>query len=157
MILVCRECSCISDHNRSFENQTPNPVTLQCRKISPVAAPSARDPPERTYKVLQQMNSSIGPTLTEILCGGALISVGAWVAGIGTMIFGGTLDKLGVALCVSAVHVGLPIILLAMFVVTMPMAKSTSVGLRRLTFYTGFLASISIIYHGYLGGRVLLP
>ena len=103
------------------------------------------------------MNPSIGQSLTQILCGGALISVAAWAAGIGTMIFGGVLDKLGVILCRSAMDVGLPIILLAMFVVTMPIAKSTSSGLRRLTFYSGFLDSISIIYHGYLGGRVLLP
>ena len=103
------------------------------------------------------MDPSIAQSATQILCGGALISVAAWMAGIATMIFGGILDKLGAILCESAMNVGLPIILLAMFVVVTPIAKSTSAGLRRLTFYSGFFASISIIYHGCLGGRVMLP
>ncbi len=102
------------------------------------------------------MNSRIGDwPLTEILCWGALISIAAWVAGFVLNIFGGVFDELGAVLCIFAMYLGLPIILSAMIVVTTPIAEYASARLRRLTFYLGLLASMTIIYHGYCGGRLL--
>jgi hypothetical protein len=102
------------------------------------------------------MNSRIGDwPLTEILCWGALISIAAWFAGFALNIFGGLLDQLGAVLCVFAMYVGFPVILSAMIIVTTPVAEYTSTRLRRITFYLGLLTSVSIVYHGFCGGRLL--
>ena len=102
------------------------------------------------------MNSRIGDwPLTEILCWGALVSIAVWVAGFVLNIFGGVLDELGAVLCIFAMYVGFPIILSAMIVVTTPIAEDSSARLRRFTFHLGLLSSMSIVYHGFCGGRLL--
>lgn len=78
-----------------------------------------------------------------------MVCCGTWIAGAALNGFGGALDELGAALCVFAMAVGLPVILLALVCLPTSLAQYIRPRWRRVVFYLGILTLADMLFRGF--------